>query len=106
MSIDAELLLHPSDKAALQALKAVPGFSQLTRAYMSAMNERQMRIINKSSNLQLSEEQMPEYYRMLPPICEKLGIPVPELYMELNVVPNAYTYGDKDPFIVITSGML
>ncbi|MBR6705342.1 MAG: M48 family metallopeptidase [Clostridia bacterium] len=106
MAIDPELLLHPSDKAALKALKAIPGFSQLVRGYMGIINERQMRIINMSSNLRLSEEQMPEVYRLLYPICEKLGIKVPELYLEMNVVPNAYTYGDTDPFIVITSGLL
>ena len=106
MAIDPELLLHPSDKAALRALKAIPGFSQLVKGYMGVINERQMRIINMSSNLRLSEEQMPEVYRLLYPICEKLGIKVPELYLEMNVVPNAYTYGDTDPFIVITSGLL
>ncbi|MBQ9608794.1 MAG: M48 family metallopeptidase [Lachnospiraceae bacterium] len=58
-----------------------------------------------STNLKLSENQMAKYYNMLPPICEKLGISIPELYIELNVVPNAYTYGDSDPFIVITSGL-
>ena len=77
MAIDADLLLHPSDKAALQALKAILGFQQLIKAYMGIMNERQLHILNMSSNLRLSEEQMPEYYNMLPPICEKLGIPVP-----------------------------
>ncbi len=106
MAIDPELLLHPSDKAALRALKAIPGFSQLVRGYMGAINERQMRIINMSTNLRLGEDQMPEVYRLLYPICEKLGIRVPELYLEMDVVPNAYTYGDTDPFIVITSGLL
>lgn len=42
---------------------------------------------------------------MLPPICEKLGIDVPELYVKLDVVPNAYTWGDTKPYIVITSGL-
>lgn len=49
---------------------------------------------------------MPEIYNMLSPICEKLGIDIPEIYLELDVVPNAYTYGDTKPFIVITSGLL
>ena len=106
MAIDPELLLHPSDKAALKALKAIPGFSQLVKGYMGILNERQMRIINMSSNLRLGEDQMPEIYRLLYPICGKLGIDVPELYLEMNVVPNAYTYGDTNPFIVITSGLL
>lgn len=42
---------------------------------------------------------------MLPPICEKLGIEAPELYITHDVFPNAYTYGDSHPFIVITTGM-
>ena len=37
---------------------------------------------------------------------KKLGIDIPEIYLELDVVPNAYTYGDTKPFIVITSGLL
>lgn len=106
MSIDVELLLHPSDKAALKTLKAIPGFTPFVKAYMKIINERQLRIVNKSSNLQISEKQMPEYYHMLLPICEKLGITMPELYLELNVQPNAYTYGDANPFIVMTTGLL
>ena len=43
---------------------------------------------------------------MLIPICERLGIEVPELYLEMNVLPNAYTYGDTKPFIVLTSGLI
>lgn len=43
---------------------------------------------------------------MLPPICEKLGIEVPELYLTMDVVPNAYTSGETKPFIVMTSGLL
>lgn len=106
MAVNSSLYLHESDKAALQALKSIPGFTQLLKAYMGVWNERHWHIINMSSNLKLSEKQMSKYYNMLPPICEKLGIDVPELYLELDVEPNSYTYGDTKPFIVITSGLL
>jgi hypothetical protein len=43
---------------------------------------------------------------MLPPICEKLGIDIPDLYLQLDRDPNAFTYGDTKPFITITSGLL
>ena len=104
--VNANLYMHESDKAALKALKAIPGFTQVLKAFMSVWNERQFRIANMSSKLRLSEKQMSKYYNMLPPICEKLGIEVPELYLELNVNPNSYTSGDTKPFIVITSGLL
>ena len=102
----ADLFMHESDKAALTALKAIPGFTPLMRAFMSVWQERQFRILNMSSNIRLSENQLPQYYNMLPPICEKLGIEVPELYLTMDVRPNAYTYGETKPFITLTSGLL
>lgn len=106
MAIDSKYYVHKSDKAALKALKAIPGFHQFIKAFMKIWSERQFRITNMSSCIRINENQMPKYYNMLPPICEKLGIDIPELYLELDVVPNAYTYGDTNPFIVITSGLI
>ena len=106
MSFDPERYTHPSDRAALKALQAIPGFSLLIKGFMNIWNERQGKILNMSTRIKLGENQMRKYYDMLPPICEKLGIPVPDLYLEMNVNPNAYTYGDTAPFIVLTSGLL
>lgn len=105
MALDSKLYLHDSDRAAMAALKAIPGFSQLMKSFMKIWSEQQLRITNMSTNLRLSEKQMAKYYHMLPPICEKLGIDVPELFVELDVHPNARTWGDTKPFIVITSGL-
>lgn len=106
MAMNTSVFMHDSDKAALQALKAIPGFTQFLKGFMSIWDERQFQLWNMSSRLRLSENQMAKYYNMLPPICEKLGIEVPELYLELNVSPNSYTSGDTKPFIVLTSGLL
>lgn len=106
MKVNANVFMHESDKAALQALRAIPGFTQLLKAFMKVWDEKRFRLTNMSSCLRISEKQMSKYYDMLPPICEKLGIEVPELYLELDVHANAYTYGDTKPFIVITSGLL
>ncbi|MBR6897455.1 MAG: M48 family metallopeptidase [Lachnospiraceae bacterium] len=105
MSVDSSLYTHDADKAALDALKAIPGFTQVMKALMKFWNEKQFKLVNMSTNLKLGENQLKKYYDMLPPICEKLGIAVPELYMTLDVRPNAYTYGDTEPFIVVTSGL-
>ena len=106
MTIDSDVYVHPSDKAALDALKAIPGFTALLKAFMQVWNEQRARIYNMATNLRIDEKQLPKYYYMLPPICEKLGISVPELYLELNPEANAYTSGDTKPYIVITSGLL
>ena len=106
MAIDPKYFIHEDDKAALDALKAIPGFTAFIKAFMKVWNENQFRLLNMSSRIRIDENQLPKYYRMLEPICEKLGIEVPELYLELNVNPNAYTYGDTKPFIVMTSGLI
>lgn len=106
MAINPDFYVHESDRVALKALKAIPGFTPLLKAFMKVWSEKQFFIQNMSTNLRLSDKQLSKYYNMLPPICEKLGIDVPELYLELDVVPNAYTSGDTKPFIVITSGLL
>ena len=94
MSINKNIFIHDSDKAALQALKAIPGFTQVLRAFMKVWDEENMHIRNMAQKVRISEEQLPEYYNMLPPICDKLGIEVPELYLELDPYANAYTTGD------------
>lgn len=96
---------HPMDRAALKALKAIPGFRQLMTAIMKVWSERLSRVRNMSSMIRINEHQLPEYYQLLPPICEKLGIDIPEIYLDLNVVANAYTSGDTKPHIIVTSGL-
>lgn len=105
MAIDSKYYIHEADRAAFKALKSIPGFNQLVRAYLKTLGERQFKILNMSSCIRMNENQLSEYYNYLPPICEKLGIQIPELYLELDVNPNSYTAGDSNPFIVITSGL-
>lgn len=104
--MNSNFYIHNSDKKALQALKAVPGFDQLLKAFMKFWDEKLYRVENMATNLRLSENQLSKYYEMLPPICEKLGIDIPELYLKDAVDANAWTAGDTKPFIVITKGLL
>ncbi len=98
--------IHEDDRKALEALRGIPGFDSAVKAFMKVFNEKQFRIQNMSSKIRLSQRQCPEIYKLLPPICDKFGIEVPELYLEANRMPNAYTSGDTDVFITITTGLL
>lgn len=106
MIVDPKFIIHDLDKSALQSLKTIPGFTKLLKSFMKTWNEQLFNIENMSTNLRISEKQLPKYHNMLPPICELLGIDIPEIYLKLDVTPNAYTYGITDPFIVITSGLI
>ncbi len=105
-TFDPRAFIHENDRKALDALKAIPGFSEATKAVMRIYSEHTMRILNMSSKVRLSSEQFPRIYRLLPPICEAFRIDVPELYLEMDRTPNAYTSGDTNVFITLTSGLL
>jgi len=106
MAMNQNVFLHETDRAAMDALKAIPGFSQVTKAFMSGWSEKMMYMENLASYVRISEDQLPRYHAMLKEISEKLGIETPDLFLKLDVLPNAYTAGDTKPFIVITSGLL
>ncbi|MBQ1478332.1 MAG: M48 family metallopeptidase [Erysipelotrichaceae bacterium] len=106
MPIDKNVFLHETDKTALKALESLPGFSSVVKAFMSGWNEKLMYIENMATNVRISDDQLKRYKDMLGPICTKLGIEEPELFLRLDVRPNAWTYGEKKPYIVITSGLL
>lgn len=105
-TMNTNLYIHDSDRKALQALKAIPGFTPFLKAFMKVWDEKLFRIQSMATMMRLGPDQLPQYYEMLLPICQKLGIAVPELYLQLDVVPNAYTIGDTKPFVVMTSGLL
>lgn len=106
MPFNSEHYLHPDDSSALEALKAIPGFSTLMKGFMKEFSERSVKLRCLSSYIRLGEDQLPRYREMLVPICEKLGIEVPELYLMMDVRPNAFTTGENKAFIVLTSGLL
>lgn len=98
--------IHPEDSAALRQLESIPGFPALVKKFYALGFEKLQYGMNMASNIRLSETQLPELYKHLPPICQKLGIEEPEFYLQMNPMPNAYTFGDTKIFITVTSGLV
>ena len=101
-----EYFIHPNDAKAMEALKAIPAFTLLSKKYSDLITERSRKIVNMSSFIRISERQLPEIYEMLPPICEKLEMSVPELYLMQDPIINANAFGEVSTSIVLTSGLL
>lgn len=97
--------IHPEDESALNAMKNVPGFDTLVKKFMQLGYETMLHGVNMASKIRLSETQLPEIYHKVTKICDKLEISCPEVYLEMSPYPNAYTYGDTDIFMVLTSGL-
>lgn len=109
MSYDAELYMHDLDRKAFAALNQFPKFIKLQEAYIANVNEKAAKIEFLSTAIRLSDRQMPEIYNLLPPICLKLGIELPDLYMiqsQNKKDLNAFTGGITQPFICVTSELI
>lgn len=104
--IKAEDFQHPWDATATEALKSVPGLDKVIAKIMEYGLERIFYLENTASNVRVTKRQFPRLYRSLGWGCKILGVEEPELYVELDPVPNAYTYGHTRPFIVMTSGLV
>lgn len=105
-SIDSSYYQHPLDKQTLDAMRSMPVFPAFMKAFMKVYSERRVFIENCSSNIEITPKQLPHIYEMLPPICEKLGIDVPRLYLTNRRDINAMATNENDPFIVLNTGTL
>lgn len=98
--------IHPEDAAALRTLESIPGFPALVKKFLQIGLEQMQYGVNMASTIRLSPTQLPHLYNHLPPTCKRLGIAEPEFYLEMNPVPNAWTFGDTKIYITITSGLV
>ena len=99
-------IIHPDDASALNNLKSIPALPTLIEKVMQYGYEEIQWSNNIASNVRLSEKQMPEVYNRLIPICYKLGISIPELYLQMSPIPNAWTSGCNRVYIVVTMGLV
>ena len=106
MAYRAELYVHDLDRQASDALNQFPKFVRLLESYSANYDEKAAKIDLLSTAIRLSENQMPEVYGLLPPICEQLGIDTPELYYVRDKRANAATFGSVHPCIYVTSGLV
>jgi Zn-dependent protease with chaperone function len=104
--IKASDFIHPEDAAALQQLESIPGFPALVKKFYALGLEQLQYGINMASTIRLSSQQLPDLYKHLPPICQTLGIEEPELYLQMDPNPNAWTFGDTRIYITLTSGLV
>ena len=106
MAYSAELYEHDLDRQAADALNQFPKFVKLLESYSANYDEKAAKIDLLSTAIRLGENQMPEVYSLLPPICEQLGIDTPELYYVRDKRANAATFGSVHPCIYVTSGLV
>jgi Zn-dependent protease with chaperone function len=104
--LTADDFQHPDDVTATAALRCIPGLDVLVSKVMEYGFERFYYLENVASNVRVSPRMFERLHRALGWGCKILGVDEPELYVALDPVPNAFTYGHTRPFIVLTSGLV
>ena len=104
--LDPAVLQHPYDRAALGALQKIPGLDIIVRKFIELFPERVAYIQNVAQTVRVTAIQCPQLHVQLREACAILDMREPELYVAHNPLPNAWTSGHDQPYIVVTSGLL
>ena len=98
---------HPADRAALNALRAIPGFDQVVRKVASFFGERGVRQLFLANAVRVGPNQRPKLWAQYQEVLATLDWKeVPELYVTQTPLVNAAAVGFDKPFIVLNSGMM
>ncbi|MBJ7899280.1 MAG: M48 family metalloprotease [Cyanobacteria bacterium RI_101] len=106
--LQADDFRHPLDRQATQSLKQLPGLDLLVRSLLGSAGEQFFALNNLASSVRVGETQLPHLQELLVQACSALDLEVPQLYVQQNPVPNAYTFAmrGKQPFIVIHTALI
>lgn len=95
---------HPADRAALNALRAIPGFDEVVRKVYGFFGERGVRLLFQANAVRVGPTQFPRVHNAFTDVCATLDWePRPDLYVTQSPFFNAGAFGMDRPFIVLNS---
>ena len=98
---------HSADRAALAALRKLPGFDQVLRTLFGIFGEKPVRLAFQANAVRVGPNQFPHTWDLYCEVCTTLDAPERyPLFVSQNPVVNAGAYGMKHPFIILNSGTL
>ncbi|ODT02563.1 MAG: hypothetical protein ABS52_12930 [Gemmatimonadetes bacterium SCN 70-22] len=98
---------HPADRAALNTLRAIPGFDQVVRKVAAYFGERGVRQLFLANAVRVGPAQRPRLWAQYQEVLATLDWKeVPELYVTQTPLVNAAAVGFEKPFIVLNSGLM
>jgi len=105
--IDSSAWEHPADRAALAALRRIPGFDEVLRKLFGLFGEKPIRLAFQANAVRVSERQFPKLHAQYMDVLETLDAPDRYgLFVSQTPLVNAGAYGMDKPFIVLNSGAL
>jgi Zn-dependent protease with chaperone function len=105
--IDSRSWEHPADRAALNALRKIPGFDEVLKTLFGALGERPVRLAFQANAVRVSPTQFPRVHRLYQEAARVLDAPSDlPVYVAQTPIVNAGAYGMDRPFILLNSGAL
>ena len=108
IGLTADRFRHPLDLEATNALKQLPGMDIAIRSVLGSVAEQFFYLNNIASSVLVSEKQLPHLHKLLVEASGILDLEPPQLYVQQNPTPNAYTFamrGEK-PFVVLHTSLI
>ena len=102
--IDPSSWEHPADKAALAALRRIPGFDTVLKTLFGVFGEKPIRLAFQANAVKVGPKQFPEIHEQYLEVLKTLDAPHYDLFISQTPLVNAGAYGMKKPFIVLNSG--
>jgi len=98
---------HPADRAALNTLRAIPGFDEVVRKIAGLLGERGVRQLFLANAVKVGPQQRPKLDALYTDVLATLDWPErPELYVSQTPFVNAMAVGFDKPFIVLNSATI
>lgn len=98
---------HPADRAALSAMRSLPGFDTAVNAFAKAFGERGVRHLFTASAVRVGPTQRPDLDALWTEVLVTLDWPKrPELFVSSSPNINAGAVGFGEPFVVINSAAI
>ena len=105
--ISSEAFKHPLDHQAEQALRSLPGFDLIARKFVEFVYERPQLVYLMGNSIQVGPRQYSTIYQIFRECVRDLDISgEPGLFIAQNAQVNSYALGQKNPYIVVNTGLL
>ena len=105
--IDPASWEHPADRAALAALRRIPGFDEVLRKLFGLFGEKPIRLAFQANAVKVGPKQFPELHATYQRVLHTMDAPAHyDLFVSQTPLVNAGAYGMEHPFIVMNSGTI
>ena len=104
--IPSGLFCTGRDRLISSRIMKLKGFDWASKELSRKRYEKYARLSYSANCMRITAESMPEIYQDVCEISEKLGITVPDIYLQRNTAPGAYALGETEPMLIVTTELV